>query len=812
MGNQWIKDYDIDKKPFSSGGVGNIWKIHNAKKQKEEFSVFIFDKRCLDKVIKNDKEKEQIFITLRKEAQRLSTLKHPYILSLQEPPAEDQKRLVCVTEKVKGSLAHMIQNDQLGLLSILDIKVSLRQIIEAISFLHTETKLIHLNISPENIYITKDGKWKLSGFLHSIQNTQSTLQQLYLDLNNKPYDNLVTLRPNLSFLAPEVAAKNSQASFKSDIFSFGLVLAGLLRYLSQGIKDLGIFEIQSIQQYDSSYDYLISFIQKSQFFVTLTQNVQELILNMLKPEPQRLGIMDVYHSEFFMDPLARLIHQLRQIKLQDPESQLTLLKSVAQNIFKFETIVILKDIIPLIFPYIQDPKLMNPIVFVAIDISKIQDPQIEKMYYNEIWKPLKMITQLTSMPAQSLYALVQNIPRFIEFKIPMNEIMTHLVPLYIKCLESNVSKLQQISLSSTKCLIEKLEYQYTKSQVLSIKLFKILPRLLVIKDTLHIFDIVSLFDSVLPTLGKMREGKKIKKEQAELLLDIYTEVSPKLSFEQVVNQLIPQMMPFIIELQIGVDLIQKYSNLIRDLIENITKEKVRQCQEIQNANQQVQGQNQQQNNIQEQQDQKQINFNPSDEQVVQGFIINHNDLFNNGQGQIINHNDLFNNQGQLQNHAQGINSLYTLPIMNPQYSQQVPLTQQIQQFEIPSQGGFLQQNTQYQQQPPSNINYQQPSFQQDQNIIPQQYVNLQSVQQQNRQSISQNNNFTICLTVNILLRQQMIDRKMSQNIQQGKDNDIFDFGHIVVGQPLIQQPLKVIDPFKQNKDPFEGWEQFEQSK
>lgn len=38
-------------------------------------------------------------------------------------------------------------------------------LIEAISFLHTNALLIHLGISPENVYLSLDGKLKLGGFL-----------------------------------------------------------------------------------------------------------------------------------------------------------------------------------------------------------------------------------------------------------------------------------------------------------------------------------------------------------------------------------------------------------------------------------------------------------------------------------------------------------------------------------------------------------------------------------------------------------------------------------------------------------------------
>lgn len=87
-----------------------IYLVHNAKKHKEEFSVFIFDKRSVHKLIKNEKEREMIYATLRKEGEKLASIRHPCILSVMEPPGEDHKRIVCVTEKVIGTLNSIIKS------------------------------------------------------------------------------------------------------------------------------------------------------------------------------------------------------------------------------------------------------------------------------------------------------------------------------------------------------------------------------------------------------------------------------------------------------------------------------------------------------------------------------------------------------------------------------------------------------------------------------------------------------------------------------------------------------------------------------
>lgn len=49
----------------------------------------------------------------------------------------------------------------------LELKWNLLDLCNAINFLHNDVKVAHLAISPENIYLTYNGKWKLGGLMYS---------------------------------------------------------------------------------------------------------------------------------------------------------------------------------------------------------------------------------------------------------------------------------------------------------------------------------------------------------------------------------------------------------------------------------------------------------------------------------------------------------------------------------------------------------------------------------------------------------------------------------------------------------------------
>lgn len=146
-----------------------MWRIHKARKKgpnKKPVSVFIFDKKkCSQKVVDY----------FKKDADELARIKHPNIITLEQQPLED-KALVFITEPVEYSLAFLLDNYKMknSLPGELEVKLIMLELMEAVHFLHNTAKIAHLNISPENIYLTKDGKVKLTGFSCSSDINETT--------------------------------------------------------------------------------------------------------------------------------------------------------------------------------------------------------------------------------------------------------------------------------------------------------------------------------------------------------------------------------------------------------------------------------------------------------------------------------------------------------------------------------------------------------------------------------------------------------------------------------------------------------------
>uniref|UniRef100_A0A182SWW9 Protein kinase domain-containing protein n=1 Tax=Anopheles maculatus TaxID=74869 RepID=A0A182SWW9_9DIPT len=101
-------------------------------------------------------------------------------------------------------------------------------ITEALSFLHYSGQVIHKNVCPSSILITKKGTWKLAGF----EFTERTNETDATDpVPCQPWSTRASklVQPNLDYMAPEIQI-NSSCSILSDMFSLGMVICAIFNH------------------------------------------------------------------------------------------------------------------------------------------------------------------------------------------------------------------------------------------------------------------------------------------------------------------------------------------------------------------------------------------------------------------------------------------------------------------------------------------------------------------------------------------------------------------------------------------------------
>lgn len=174
-------------------------------------------------------------------SKQLDRYRHPRILTLIHPVEETPDTLAFASEPVLGSLANIlgslddrlpqnISNDARTYQFLdFEIKYGILQLVEALTFLHTSCKIIHRNICPQSVIITRKGTWKLTGFEFIERCNDHDL--LYGSVQCQSYSAKLPKmgQPDLNFSAPEVQSM-STCSPASDMFSLGLLIYSIYNH------------------------------------------------------------------------------------------------------------------------------------------------------------------------------------------------------------------------------------------------------------------------------------------------------------------------------------------------------------------------------------------------------------------------------------------------------------------------------------------------------------------------------------------------------------------------------------------------------
>lgn len=189
-------------KHLSSGGMADIYL---AKKQGCTDDLFVL-KSISNKLINIDVD----FKYFQREIQISSSLDHPNLVHFYETWQDDQ-RAYLVLEYIRGQNLKSIleQHKPIPLLPIQAILFLLVKISSGIAFLHSK-KIIHRDISPSNIMISKKGQLKIIDFGISKQLTESNVT--FFD----------GLKGKYKYLSPEQARKGPLGC-GTDIFQLGLL-------------------------------------------------------------------------------------------------------------------------------------------------------------------------------------------------------------------------------------------------------------------------------------------------------------------------------------------------------------------------------------------------------------------------------------------------------------------------------------------------------------------------------------------------------------------------------------------------------------
>ena len=561
MGNQLFGEYNIEKEPFLTGGYLNLWNIYRGihKERKQNVCVFVFEKKHLEKFQKE--EQNDILNSLKKEAQSLIKYKHPSILGIVEPLLEDKNSIGFVTEEFKYNLSSWVKSINP---SKLEIKQMIIELCKVINFLHSDAHSIHTNFNPDNIFIDKDNKIKISGMNFAVNDPP--LQGGEINVSSGA-------TPNLSYCAPEIIS-HSKAFYSSDIFSIGCIIYNLLKF-HKGESDRNLLSLNSnsVLSYNNALSNMDNKLSKCNF-----ENEDINLLNkILNKEPQyRPGIKELLDNEWFNDPKLKALNFIENLNANEQSKNIEFLQKLPRIISMFENKIIINRFLPCLLNALKNESLINsclPAIF-----SICENTNLKLNFSNDVWPHLKDLFKLRALPAASIYFLISKV-KYIGDNISNSEFSSNFLNLICKAMDCNVAKIQTVVSENLNYITKKIDSLAFKNQIYP-RILQVISNtnsrplkidfLKKLKELYTKLDQNIINESLLNNLEKIRKADN-NNEICMTIAEIYEEIAKIVNIEGIANKILPNLISILVGANITKTNFNTIMKLVQTYLERIRK-------------------------------------------------------------------------------------------------------------------------------------------------------------------------------------------------------------------------------------------------
>lgn len=586
MGSTLTKNYDVEAEPCGTGGLSSLWRIYSCKRKSKDraaLSIFMFDKKRLDRKRPN---REEIVISLKSEVLALVRLRHPCILQVVEPLLEDSKTLAFVTEPVIGSLTDLLKTPGKlqALATDLEIRLGLMDILEALTFLHSEARLLHLAVCPDNIYLTPRGKWKLAGF--SFSQSQSAerkailpaaLDFLGIARRQRYNDSEIpeAIIPPLAYTAPELI-NPKVATTTSDLFSVAAVTLSVYRVLRNAARDYAPFEVSDVSEQGHKEAINTVLRMASTSLACIPDGLRETVQRFLAVNQERGQLQDFISSRGFQDTPIKALNFLEHIHEKQEAQKLQFLKGMHKLIERFEENLIMRRVLPLLSQLIQTTNLTAQALPSLVEVMK-QCKLSQDVFAEQIWPCLERLASGKEISAQTLFVLLSEVEVFIQYT-SADQCRSLIMPLVFKALECGVPQLQEVVMNKVPTLVAKIDDKsYLKVQILP----RFLQGLLLtrapsvreegLKSLTQMFvhfDRSTLVETILPSLDKMRK-QDVTSSTSMLLLHAYSNISNLLGPRVAALNIMPALCPLLVDADVSKEQFEVIVTTLTEMLQNV---------------------------------------------------------------------------------------------------------------------------------------------------------------------------------------------------------------------------------------------------
>ncbi|XP_072124302.1 SCY1-like protein 2 [Mobula birostris] len=582
MGNPITREFDVGRH-IASCGSGMAWKIfHGVKKStKQEVAVFVFDKKLIEKCQKF--EKDHIIESLKKGVQQLTRLRHPRLLTVQHPLEESRDCLAFCTEPIFASLANVLgcyehlpspvpAEIKEHKLYDVEIKYGLLQVCEGLSFLHSSVKMIHGNLTPENIILNRSGAWKIMGFDFCISSSNSSEQELKFTC--KEWDpNLPPLcLPNPEYVAPEYILSVS-CDLASDMYSLGGVM---FTVFNDGTPIFEVNKQDIFKSFSRQLDQLTrlgpGILQK------VPEEVREHLKLLLNVTPAvRPDADQLCKIPFFDDIGAMTLQYFDTLFQRDNLQKSQFYKGLPKVLPKLPKRVVVQRILPCLTSEFVNPDMVP---FVLPNVLLIVEECTKEEYVKLILPDLVPVFKLQE-PIQVLLIFLQKMDLLLT-KTPPEDIKNTVLPMIYRALEAPSIQIQELCLNIIPTFANLIDYPSMKNSLIpriksaSLQTSSLAVRvnsLVCLGKLLEYLDKWFVLDEILPFLQQIPS-----REPAVLMgiLGIYkcTFSHKKLGItkEQLASKVLPHLIPLSIDNNLNLNQFNSFMGVIKEMLSKLEGE------------------------------------------------------------------------------------------------------------------------------------------------------------------------------------------------------------------------------------------------
>ncbi|KAL6842554.1 hypothetical protein ACP4OV_027398 [Aristida adscensionis] len=585
-----LQDYELLDQA-GSGGPGLAWRIYTARPRDGApsapypvVSVWVLDKRALAEARARaglSKAAEDAFLDLvRADAARLVRLRHPGVLHVVQALDETKAAMAMATEPIFASAANAlgcldnvgkVPKELKGMeMGLLEVKHGLLQVAETLDFLHNNAHLAHRSISPETVFITSSGSWKLGGFGFALSVDQatgaltSTQQFHYSDYDVE--DTALPLQPSLNYTAPElVRSGDSKVGSACDMFSFGCLAYHLVA--RRPLLDCH----NNVKMYMNSLTYLTS-EAFSDIPVDLVSDLQRMLSMNAASRPSAMAFTG---SSFFRDDTRlRALRFLDHLLERDNMQKTEFLKALSDMWKDFDSRVLRYKVLPPLCAELRNMVMQPMILPMVLTIAESQD----KGDFELSTLPA-LVPVFTSASGETLLLLVKHADLIIN-KATQEHLISHVLPMLVRAYDDTDPRLQEEVLRRTVPLSRQLDMQLLKQAVL--------PRVhaLALKTTVAAVRVNALrcFGDLVPSLDKkgileiletIRRCTAVDHSAPTLMctLGVANAVYKQCGVEFAAEYVIPLIFPLLTATQLNIQQFAKYMLFVKDITSKIEEKR-----------------------------------------------------------------------------------------------------------------------------------------------------------------------------------------------------------------------------------------------